>query len=160
MEYRIATPQDLELIWNKDIERHPNDDRWKSWKPKYIGYNLDGLATTFVAVDSGVPIGQITLIMSTQCTPVLNQPILCNGTTVFNLNAFRVDKPFEGQGHISRLVKIAEDYARQKGATTLTIGVEIQEIRNQQIYAHWGYTNKIFEEHIDGEHVLYFSKEL
>ena len=41
MDYRIATLQDLEHIWNKDIEKHPNDDRWKAWKPKYIGYNLD-----------------------------------------------------------------------------------------------------------------------
>ena len=160
MIYRIATPNDLEIIWNKDIKRHPNDDRWKAWKPKYIGYNTDGLATTFVAVLNEEPVGQITLIMSPTCTPVINQPVLCDGKTTFNFNAFRIDKKYEGQGHISKLVKMAENYAKEKGATTLTIGVEINETRNREIYSHWGFTTKIFEEFVDGETVLYFSKQL
>ena len=28
MEYRIASLEDLEIVWNKDIEKHKGDERW------------------------------------------------------------------------------------------------------------------------------------
>lgn len=161
-EYRKATSEDLEKIWKKDIEKHPNDDRWVGWRREYIDYNRNGEAITFVALYKNEPIGQVTILLSINCKPVLNKILLCNGVDIANFNAFRVDKEFEGRGHISKLVKIAENYAKKLGINTLTIGVGENEIRNQEIYKHFGFNDLIFEEFdIDeNERILYYKKEL
>ena len=52
MDYRKATKEDLEIIWNKNIEKHPNDLRWKVWKEKYMDYNEKEMASTFVVCDN------------------------------------------------------------------------------------------------------------
>ena len=36
MIYRIATILDLENVWNKDINKHPDDDRYIRWKKEYL----------------------------------------------------------------------------------------------------------------------------
>lgn len=162
MEYRIATVNDLEKIWDKDIKNHPEDDRWQIWKKQYIDYNKNGEAVTFVCANGGNPVGQITILFSPKCKAVLNKPLLCNKTTA-NLNAFRIEKQFEGQGHISKLLKMAEEHCKQKGIKFLTIGVEANETRNLAIYLHWGYNQYVMHE-IDADEnnalVLYYKKQL
>lgn len=162
MKYRIATKNDLEIIWNKNIKNHPKDDRWKKWKEQYIRYNEEGKAVTFVAVDNE-PVGEITILISPECKAVQGKKELCDGKTIFNMNAFRIEKQYEGQGHISKLVKLAEAYAKEKGAKELSIGVEATEVRNMAIYFHWGFEKFIFSE-IDEEDggalVLYYKKKI
>lgn len=163
MEYRIATLADLETIWNKDIKNNPDDNRWVKWKQQYIDYNINGKAITFVCVNKGEPVGQINVLFSPNCKAVFNKPLLCNGKTIANLNAFRIEKQFEGQGHISKLLHLAEDYCAQHGIKALTIGVEANETRNLSIYLHWGY-NKFIMHEVDPDEdnalVLYYKKEL
>ena len=158
--YRIATLTDLDNIWNKDINRNLGDDRWVRWKEQYINYNKTGMATTFVVLNETEPIGQITLLMSPECGAVKDRPYLCDGKTSANMNAFRIDKNFEGQGHISKLVKLAEVYAKEKGFSKLTIGCEAVETRNLAIYLHFGYTKFITSIVEDDELILYFEKEI
>ena len=159
-EYRIATLQDLESIWNKDIAINEYDERWIQWKNQYIKYNKVGEATTFVVLSDDNPIGQITILFSPDCSAVKNRPMLCNGINIANMNAFRIEKQYEGQGHISKLVKMAERYAKEKGYTSLTIGCEAKETRNLAIYLHFGYTKFVTSFIEDGELVLFYSKEL
>ena len=40
MEYRKATIEDLEKIWNKDILGNPGDKNYLRWKHQYIENNL------------------------------------------------------------------------------------------------------------------------
>lgn len=163
MEYRIATKKDLETIWNKDIKSHPTDARWQRWKTEYINYNKNGEVLTFVCVNNGEPVGQINVLFSPKCKAVLNKPLLCNEHDVANLNAFRIEKQFEGQGHISKLLKLAEQHCKQKGIKALTIGVEANETRNLAIYLHWGYNQFVMHEIDKDENnalVLYYKKEL
>ncbi len=162
MEYRIATINDLETIWNKNINKNPDDARWVNWKNRYIADNKSGACTTFVAVNNNDPVGEITVLFSPDCGSVKGKPELCNGLTIANMNAFRIEKQFEGQGHISKLVKLAEQYAKQKGIKYLTIGSEANESRNLAIYLHLGYTQFVMHE-IDSDEnvlVLYYKKEL
>ncbi len=161
MEYRLANLDDLEKIWNKDIERHQESaERWISWKNQYITNNSLGKCATFVAVNNNDPIGQITILFSTDCSAVKNKPLLCNGKTIANMNAFRIDKEYEGQGHISKLVKIAENYAKNKGIEYLTIGSEAKESRNLGIYLHFGYSEFVMSEVEDGNLILYYRKKI
>lgn len=159
-EYRKATRDDLEKIWNKDIEKHPNDSRYVMWKKQYIDNNENGNCTTFVVLDNDNPIGQITVLFSPECSAVKNRPMLCDGENIANMNAFRIEKKYEGQGHISKLVNIAEKYSKDKGIKILTIGSEAKESRNLAIYLHFGYTNFVTSIIEDGELILFYSKNI
>ncbi|MBQ7831341.1 MAG: GNAT family N-acetyltransferase [Clostridia bacterium] len=158
--YRIATAVDLDKIWDKDISENPSDDRWIRWKKQYTDYNRSGKATTFVVLKDDEPVGQITVLFSTECSAVKNRPMLCDGKNTANMNAFRIEKRYEGQGHISKLVKIAEGYAKEKGFSYLTIGSEAKESRNLSIYLHFGYTEFITSFTEDGDLVLFYGKKI
>lgn len=160
MIYRKATIEDLEKIWDKDILSNPNDDSYVKWKKQYIENNKNGKCATFVVLDSDEPIGQITVLFSTECSAVKNRPMLCDGKSIANMNAFRIDKKYEGQGHISKLVSMAEKYAKEKSITYLTIGSEAKESRNLAIYLHFGYTEFITSFIEDEELVLFYGKKI
>ena len=156
--YRQATFEDLEKIGNKDIEKNNNEECWICWKHQYIDHNKTGKAKTFVVLDDNNPIGQITILFSTECSAVKNRPMLCDGKSIENMNAFRIDEKYEGKGHISKLVKMAEQYAKEKGMKFLTIGSEAKESRNLAIYLHFGYTKFITSFVEDNELVLFYGK--
>ena len=160
--YRQATLEDLEKIWDKDIQNSPQKDKpqWIKWKGQYLNYNQTGKAKTFVVLIDNEPVGQITVLFSKDCSAVQNKPMLCDGEHTANMNAFRIEKKYENQGHVSKLVKMAEDYAKQKGITYLTIGSEAKESRNLAIYLHFGYTEFITSFDEDGDLVLYYGKKI
>ena len=160
MEYRKATIEDLENIWNKDILENPNNLNYIRWKHEYMQNNLLGKCATFVAIEKGTPIAQITILFSTDCSAVKDRPMLCDGKKRANMNAFRIQKIYEGQGHISKLVKMAEHYAKNQGITYLTIGSEAKESRNLAIYLHFGFTEFITSFLEDDELVLYYGKNI
>lgn len=158
--YRLATPQDLEIIWNKNIAENPEDTRWVRWKEEYICYNKTGMAQTYVVVCDEEPVGECTLIFSPECNAVKGRPELADGERVANINALRIAKEYEGQGHISKLMACVEGAAKRQEIQTLTIGVEAKETRNLGIYLHWGYDTFVMSETEDNELVLYYRKEL
>lgn len=160
LEYRIATRNDLEKIWNMNIADNVGDDRWKQWKDEYVSYNQSGKAATFVVLCDGVPVGEGTLLFSADCKAVSGRPSLVDPSTTANINALRIRKEFEGNGYISALVRMMERYAAEKGYTRLTIGVEAKETRNLAIYLHWGYNEFVMSEVDDGELVHYYAKKL
>jgi GNAT superfamily N-acetyltransferase len=164
MIYRLATLEDLNNVWDKDIHNNQNDSRYIRWKKEYIDYNLNDEAKTFVAVNGNEVIAQITLILKTNVKAVINKEKLCDGKSICNMNAFRCDKEYEGKGHISKLVKLAEKYAKDIGYTYITIGSEARETRNLSIYFHFGYNEFLMSEIDDSEEdsplVLYYGKSL
>ena len=91
MEYRKATIEDLEKIWDKDILDNPNDENYVRWKHQYIQNNILGKCATFVAVDDNTPIAQVTVLFSTDCSAVKDRPMLCDGKIRANMNAFRIE---------------------------------------------------------------------
>lgn len=164
MIYRLATLEDLNNVWDKDIDNNQNDSRYIRWKKEYIDYNLNDEAKTFVAVNGNEVIAQITLILKTNVKAIINKEKLCDGKSICNMNAFRCDKEYEGKGHISKLVKLAEKYAKDIGYTYITIGSEARETRNLSIYFHFGYNEFLMSEIDDSEEdsplVLYYGKSL
>ena len=159
-EYRKATLQDLEHLWNTNIAENPDDPRWVSWKQEYISLNQIGKACTFTVVIDSEPAGEGTILFSPDCSAISGRTTLADNSTVANINALRIRKPYEGQGHISALVRLMESYAAAQGITRLTIGVEAKETRNLAIYLHWGYTDFVTHAVEDGELVLYYAKNL
>ncbi len=159
-DYRIATPDDLEAIWELNIAMHPGDNNWVRWKKQFIDYNADGEAVTFVTVIDGKPVGEGTLLLSPTCKAVAGMPQLADGKTCVNLNALRIVKAHEGQGHISKMVRRMESWAKERGYSRVTIGVEAAEARNLGIYLHWGYDKFLCHKIEDGAMVLYYANDL
>lgn len=144
-EYKIASADELERRWNINIAENIGDNRWVEWKSKYIEDNKTGKCKTFVVIFDGEPVGEGTLLFL---------PEYCE------VNALRIEKSHEGKGHISKLVKLMEQYAINQGCKTLVIGVEARETRNLGIYLHWGYNTFVKSEIDGGVLVLYYSKKL
>ena len=143
--YKEASFEELERRWDINISNNPGDNRWFVWKYQYIEYNKTGACKTFVVLDENEPIGEGTLLFL---------PEYCE------VNALRINKKYEGKGHISKLVKLMEQYAANIGYKSLAIGVEAKEVRNIAIYLHWGYNNFIKHEIEDNVLILYYSKSL
>ena len=147
-KYQEASIDDLEKRWDKNIADNEGDDRWVAWKKETIEKNKSNKIKTFVVMYGEEPIGEGTLVFSQQSVEI---------------NALRIDKQYEGKGHISKLVKFMEQYAKSKGYKTATIGVEPCETRNIQIYFHWGYDSFVNSEISEIEEeglILIYSKEL
>ena len=159
-EYRKATAEDLEIIWDYQIAQNPGDPNWIRWKKQFIDDNNSGAAATFVAVVDGIPVGEGTLLFSPDCRAIRGRLVLADGKTVTNINALRIREAYEGQGYISTLVKHMESYARAQGYSRVTIGVEAVEARNLGIYLHWGYDRFLLSEGEDMELTLYYGKDI
>lgn len=158
-EYRPASPEDLERIWERDIAENAGDSRWIRWKKEFIENNENGSCKTFVVAANGEPVGQGTLLFSAECKAIRGRSCLAGGKTA-NINALRIQKMHEGKCHISKLVHMMEAYAKKAGYSALTIGVEAAETRNPAIYLHWGYRRFVMSETEDNVLVLYYSKNL
>ena len=158
--YRPATMDDLNRIWEKNIRANEDDPRWHVWREEYIGYNRSGAARTYVVLCDAEPVGEGTLLVSPECGAIAGRTALADARQTVNINALRIEKPHEGQGHISALVRLMEADAARMGYARLTIGVEEKEKRNQAIYRHWGYDRLILTAVEDGETVCYYEKDI
>jgi len=159
-EYVPASPDKLKEIWEYNIAENPGDERWIRWGEEALENNRTGRTKTFLILHGGEPVGEGTLIFDPACSAVDGRLDLADGETVTNVNALRIRKEFENRGHVSALMKLMEGYARERGFTRITIGVEAKEARNLAIYLHWGYTEFICHEFDGGELVLYYGKKL
>lgn len=158
--YQPASRSGLEAIWKKNIQNNPTEPEWATWRDEYIENHFSQKSTSFLVSADDEPIGEGTLLFSPECRPIRGRLSLADGKTIANINALRIEKAYEGQGHISRLVKKMEAYAKALGYTTITIGVEAHQTRNAAIYLHWGYTRYVMSEVEDGTLVLYYAKDL
>ena len=159
-DYRIATTEKLTEIWDYNIAKHPGDQRWVNWKAQYIRQHQSGMGTTFLVLFNDEPVGEGTVLFSPDCGAIGGNTALADGKTAANVNALRIRKEYEGQGHISRLVKMMEAHAASLGYSRMTIGVNASETRNLGIYLHWGYDTLVSWEQDGDALVLYYEKTL
>lgn len=158
-EYRTASLQDLEKKWDRSIAENPQDPRYLRWKQEFIFRNQNNQAVTFLALADGEPVGEVTLdFYASGYTG--NRALLADGKTIGYVTALRIQEKFQGQGHVSMLMRVMERFAAQQGFRRLTIGVEASETRNLGIYLHWGYDRFVMSEIDDGELVLFYAKTL
>ncbi len=156
MIYKIANREELELIWDRDIQNNLNDDRYLHWKEQFIENNLQGNCITFIAVDDVVPVGQITLLHKPS-TAMFRRTEFCSNGAGYVM-AVRIEKPYEGKGHISKLFQLLNDTALYMGLESLVVGAETSETRTISIYQHLGFTECIGYE--ESEKVIWYRKKL
>lgn len=160
ISYKKATIEDLEKLWEKDIQKNLNDKRFLKWRDEFIEANKMENIITFVVLNDDNPIGQATIVLNKNNIKFECKDLLCDGKEKANVSTLRIEKDFEGQGHISKLVKTIEDFAKNRGIKTLTIGVRAKEARNLAIYLHFGYMKFITSVVEDGELILFYKKEI
>ena len=68
---------------------------------------------TFTVIVDNIPVGEGTLLFSSECSAINGRTNLADNSTIANINALRIRKKHEGKGYISTLVKLMEDYAFQ-----------------------------------------------
>lgn len=160
MQIRKASREDLERLWDRNIEENPGEECWTRWKTQFIADNESGAAATFAVVVDDEPVGEGTLLFSPMCRAIRGRLQLADGVTTVNINALRIREGFRGLGYVSALVKQMEAFAESLGYQRITIGVEAVESRNLAIYLHWGYDHFVMHEGAGEELVLYYAKKL
>lgn len=158
--FRAASKEDMERIWQFNVDMHPGDARWEAWRERSLARHGSGESMTFVCVVDDVPVGEVTLIVSPAHEAVRGRTALADGAKTGNVNALRIARAYEGRGYASGLFRLLTAYAKEHGITRLTIGVEACETRNRAIYSHWGFDRFLMSETEDGEEVLYYAKDI
>lgn len=147
-KYKVATINELEARWDKNIANNFGDDRWVKWKDVAIENNKSRKCVTFVVMRDDEPIGEGTLVLSAQSVEI---------------NGLRIDKQYRNNGHASKPVKIMEQWAKAEGYTTIIIGAEAKNVRNLSIYFRWGYDTFVKSEISEIEEeglILFYAKIL
>ncbi len=134
MEIRPATIKEIEDWWDKRIAKSPDDNAWVVWKNEFINENKNGKRKTFFAFDNKKFIGQGTLLLDSE-----DKVLTGNGKA--EIIKLEIIKEERGKGIATKIYTTIKDYAKTAGIKTLTIGVEPCEIKNMQIYFHWGFTD-------------------
>lgn len=158
VEYRPAAKEELRAIWARNRRDHPKDARWAAWEEEYIRYNEEGSAVTIGAFSENGILGEVTILLSPDTSPIGGRRLLADGKGVCNVNALRVYEPHRGLGHGSALVRAAEAHAKSMGFGSATIGAELCERRNIAIYRHLGYKTELFRALEGAEEVFWGSK--
>lgn len=134
MEIRIATIAELENWWDNAVLTHPNDNGYLVWKKSFIEENLDGKRKTFYAIEDNKVVGQCTLLLDSE------DKVMAGGDRA-ELIKLEIIPAMRNKGLATKIYQTVKDYAKSIGIKVLTIGVEPCEVRNIQIYFHWGFTN-------------------
>ena len=135
MIIRPATIEEITDWWDKKIEKNPNDNSLVVWKKRYVEENINGNRKTFFAFgDNCEFIGQCTLLFESE-----DKVMTGNGKA--EIIKLEIVESERGKGMATQIFNIVKKYAKEQGITTLTIGVEPCEIKNMQIYFHWGFAN-------------------
>ena len=133
IEVRLASVGEIEAWWNKKISKRPNDFSYKKWKENFVKDNKNGTRKTIFAFDNGKYIGQGTLLLES------NDKVL-TGKGKAEIIKLEILPKYRGRGIATKIFKEIEKLAKKMKIKMLTIGVEPCEVKNMQIYFHWGFT--------------------
>lgn len=134
LEVRLATVEEVEKWWDAKIAKSPMDLSYKKWKDVFVNGNRSGDRKTFFTFDEGKYVGQGTLLLKSD-----DKVMTGNGKA--EIIKLELLPRYRGKGIAGIIFREIEKYAKKNKIRTLTIGVEPCEVRNMQIYFHWGFVN-------------------
>ena len=138
---KIATIAEMNMKWDYEISMAKEDkNNWNIWKEQNIKKYENGKIIPYYGILDGQIICEATAALTSDI--VQNSDKLVDATTAY-LYAFRTNKEYEGKGYFSRLYKYMEEDLKKKGYTLLTLGIEPNEVRNHEIYCHYGFNEFI-----------------
>ncbi|MBR1742479.1 MAG: GNAT family N-acetyltransferase [Lachnospiraceae bacterium] len=160
---KIPSFEEMNQKWDEEIRKHASDrETWSLWKKNF----LENVEKNDTIPYYGILDGKVIC----ESIAVINPVKLQNsdglvGKHMAYLCGFRTMKPFQKRGYFSTLMKFMSDNLRKKGFLRVTLAVEHSEKRNREIYAHYGFTERIKSEketYPDGTvtEVEYYGKDL
>ncbi len=138
---KIPNIDEMNIKWDYEIN-HSGEDRnnWIVWKKNNIKNFKKGYIVPYYGILEGIIICEATAIINPKV--VQNSDGLV-GEDIAYLSAFRMIPEFQGQGYFSILFRYMVSDLKKKGYLKLTLGVEPGEVKNKQIYNHYGFTEYI-----------------
>ncbi len=161
-ECKIASIDDMNIKWDEEISKHPDNSNWIIWKNDNIKLVKNNDAIVYYGLLDGLIICEATAIINKDA--YIHGEYLIDSDTAY-LTGFRTNKEYEGMGYFSKLYKFMEDDLINKNYKHLTLGVEACEVRNMMIYFKYGFINYIksdYEGYPDGKKILvnFYKKDL
>ena len=155
--YSVATIDDINLLLEKRLKERNFDSNYKECLKKYFDDFVSGKSIIFVAKIAGEPIGSINLEFCN--LPDIEKSCVAKIKYCF-LSTFKIEKKYRGQGHISKLIKMAENIAQELGYYSIIISCEETNQHAIDIYTHFGYDEIIMRKQINNNFIIYFRKIL
>lgn len=141
---KIATLEEIIRKADYEINRHPGNNIWVEFKERAIKNFKKGNSITYIGILNDEIICEATAIIKFEgFKGDINNPEGLLTNNMVYLSGFRTNKEFEGKGYFSEMFKYMENDLKTRGYTKMSLGVEPCEVRNMQIYFHWGFTNYI-----------------
>ena len=160
---KLATLDEMNEKWNYEIAHAEEDkDNWVTWKKSSIKHMQEGKSIPYYGILDGQIISEATAILDGSIAQ--NSDGLVDEKTAY-LSAFRTIPEYQGKGYFSKLFMFMLEDLKNRGYEKVTLGVEPEEVKNKQIYAHYGFTEHIkngVEVYPDGRKidVEYYGKNL
>lgn len=127
-----------------DVDEREN---WIKWKEHALDNMRNNTTINYHGILNGKVISEATAAINKK--NIQNADGLIDETTAYLL-AFRTLPEYRGKGYFSKLFKFMLDDLKARGYKKVTIGVEPTEIKNKEIYSHYG-----FNEHIKDAQELF-----
>lgn len=138
---RIPTMEEINQKWDYEILQSGDDrENWVIWKRRALENVQKGYSIPYYGFLDGTIICEATAMFNP--AQVQNGDGLVNHSTAY-LTAFRTIPEYQGQGYFSILFRHMIDDLRKRGYVKVTVGVEPSELKNKQIYTHYGFTEFI-----------------
>ena len=160
---KIASLEEMNTKWDYEIA-HAGEDKgnWIIWKKSSIEHMSEGKSLPYYGILDGQIISEATAIIDGAIAQ--NSDGLVDEKTAY-LSAFRTIPEYQGKGYFSKLFRYMLEDLKSRGYEKVTLGVEPEEIQNQEIYFHYGFTEHIkngVESYPDGTtiDVEYYGKRL
>lgn len=140
---KIASVDEVITKWNYEIKKQKRKQKKSALelvKNNAVENIKNGQAVTYY--------GKLNEKIICQATAMFDEDIIQNSDglvgdkTVYLCN-FSTDKKYQGKGYFSKLFKFVIEDLKNKGYTKYTLGVEPKEIKNLQIYRHFGFNKLI-----------------
>ena len=138
---KIASLQEMNTKWDCLIAQSvKGKENWIVWKKKSIENYKQSYTIPYYGILEGNIICEATAMINPEV--VQNSTGLVDSHTVY-LSAFRTISEYQGKGYFSKLFQFMIEDLRNKGFTKATLGVEPDDKKNKEIYAHYGFTEYI-----------------
>lgn len=140
---KIASVDEVITKWNYEIKKQKRKQKKSALelvKNNAVENIKNGQAVIYY--------GKLNDKIICQATAMFDEDIIQNsdglvGTQTVYLCNFSTDKKYQGKGYFSKLFKFVIEDLKNKGYTKYTLGVEPKEIKNLQIYRHFGFNKLI-----------------
>ena len=162
---KVANRDELLRRWEYLINIHKGNNQWVKYKENALKHYDEKSTISYLGFLNDEIICEATAyIKDSAFIGDISEPSGLLSDKMSYLAAFRVDKEYEGKGYFSKLYKFVENDLEERGYTELSLGVDAENVRNNEIYAHLGFTEfiKSLIEYDDGkeERVDFYKKNL